>query len=62
MHLARTVLPAPAGMSLSQCDTWDTWDAVKGALEDQGFRDARPAPSRSLAFVPRHLRQESARG
>jgi hypothetical protein len=32
---------------------------VLGALQDLGI-DARPAPQRSLAYVPRQLRQEGA--
>ena len=33
---------------------------VLGALADLGVSNPRPAPQRSLAYVPRQLRQEGA--
>lgn len=38
----------------------DTWEIVRGALEDVGMPDARRAPIRSLAFTPRLLRQQGS--
>jgi hypothetical protein len=32
------------------------WEMVRGSLEDAGLTDIRPAPTASLAFVPRQLR------
>lgn len=62
MDRTRTPIYVPTGESLSCRDNWNRWEVVRGALEDEGWTDIRPAPMPSLAYVPRHLRQESARG
>lgn len=37
-------------------DANEHWLIVRGALEDAGITDIRPAPPQSLAFRPKQLR------
>ena len=63
MDRSTTPVYLPMRESLSCRDNWNRWEAVKGALEDEGWTDIRPAPMPSLNYVPRALRPEiSARG
>jgi hypothetical protein len=51
-----TPIYVPTASSLSFCDNWNRWEIVRGALEDEGWTDIRPAPMPSLNFIPRQLR------
>lgn len=51
-----TPIYVPTGESLSCRDNWNRWETVRGALEDEGFTDIRPAPMPSISFIPRSLR------
>jgi hypothetical protein len=57
----RTPIYVPS-RNLSHYDNWNRWEAVRGALEDAGFTDIRPAPMPSMSFIPRQLRLVCARG
>jgi hypothetical protein len=37
-------------------DANEPWLIVRGALEDAGYRDLRPAPMPAQTYVPRQLR------
>jgi hypothetical protein len=58
MDRSTTPVYVPTGSGLS---SKDSWEIVRGALEDDGWTDIRPAPMPSMAFVPRSLRGDAAR-
>ncbi len=63
--IQNTTTHTPGKVALSILAGWtaasdDTWEIVRGALEDVGTTNARRAPIQSLTFTPRLLRQGSA--
>lgn len=51
-----TPIYIPTAANLTFKGNLESWEIVRGALEDDGWTDLRPAPPASLGYVPRHLR------